>query len=599
MADADVLAEIDKVTKSLPDALLTDAGNVMTDHVTGYSHEAMRDALVAVCATAAETHREIAELWIKARKKDSKSRALRAKGAATGFEDVATLLRQLKLDDATGEQAVREPRKIKDPFNYDLVRERYSGAEDHDGYERPPAEPEQCTRGYPLSGIMQDPNRVRRCMLASGHDGPHRSGPEAWEPFDDRAAVDVEAPSPQPLTVEQGEAVADAKAADSEATRAYIAGETDALPAPHGFVLRESDLADVEPQAVDVVRIGRLMAEAEADMARVTDLVNGLRADDVIASWAYNREGISTVSNTAFPFSEPVGPGATEVKPLTFGELASLPRDAMPEHLSWSQITSLEDCATAYGIERLGGHKGKPNWSTVGGKAVHRVIEMIEQSSAAGAPAMDQMMLQTLWDMCFGAEIQETVNTSGVPSAQWRVPNRGLEGYDWWRVEGMKMIERYMENHHAVPQREILRVPHSADGATSLEPCIEYEMVMDVAGVPVKLVIDQAWRLADGSILIVDVKTGRSAPDDGQLGLYAWALQGLLNHSGRIFGSFYDARKGTYSEPVDLLERHPWEEYQYRVAAAQERRQAKYLAPRRSSFCNGCGVQALCPVGRR
>lgn len=629
MADADVLAEIDKTTKQLADAALTAAGNVMTEHVTGYRHGAMRDALVAFCESAAEVQREIAELWVRSKKRGAQSYVLRCKGAATGFEDVATLLRQLRIGEGA-EQATREPitAPLRDPFNYDEVSKRYQGGADESA----------------------DP----RSLLAA---------------------------EPEPLTTEQADAIADAGQASAEETRAYIAGEIDTLPVPHGYVLRKGVavpaetagddptigvpfspvtvstelLADAGPQAVDVVMNAHREAAGSLQEFVTGDLVNGCvnpHPDDFrcamcpptpgdllakmsqgvnpdlpphvevfggtydSASWAQNREGISTVETAQFPFSEPVGPAAPAVKPLTFAELAALPRDAMPEHLSWSQITSLEDCAAAYGIERLGGHAGKPNWSTVGGKAVHRVIDTIETSIAGGVePSVfgDPMTLQTLWDMYFAVEIQETVRASGVPSEAWRVPNRGLEGYDWWRVQGMDMVGRYMDARRhdqrspVVDAAEILYVPHTVDGATSLERCIEYEMTMDVDGVPVKLVIDQAWRLADGTIVIVDVKTGRTPGDSGQLGLYAHALLQVLHHeyiderspAPRILGTFYDARKGAYSEPVDLLERHPWEEYLYRVGAAEERRNARYFAPRRSSFCNGCGVQALCPVGRR
>ena len=598
MADADVLAEIDKTTKRLADDLLTAAGNVMTDHVTGYKHGAMRDALVAFCEGAADRWREMAELWIAARKKDSKSRALRCKGAATGFDDVATLLRQLKFAD-DGERAdapAREPitAPLRDPFNYAEVQARYSGPGLTDGSEAlTPSEPAADEAG----GIP---------LLTE----------------DQRAELGM-----QPLTAEQAETIAAAAQPSAEDTRAYLAGEIDTLPVPHGYVLRrgvavpDEMLTDTEPSAADV--IGAAQREAAGSLQEFatgglvygpTDIATELDTKMPLgdgANWAYNSEGVSTVESAQFPFSEPIGPGAPEVAPLTFAELQALPRDAMPEHLSWSQITSLEDCSASYAIERLGGHKGKPNWSTVGGRAVHKVIEIIERMADMGVQVPAEQIGQ-LWETSFTSEIASTVEESGVPSSAWRVPNRGLEGYDWWRVQGGEMVQRYVaarRHDHGSPVvegAEILRVPHSADGATSIETVIEYEMIMDVDGVPVKLVIDQAWRLADGTIVIVDAKTGRTPGDSGQLGLYAhallqalWDVEGGVTPlgAGKIFGTFYDARKGTYSEPIDLLERHPWEEYVYRVGAATERRNARYFAPRRSSFCNGCGVQALCPVG--
>jgi hypothetical protein len=72
-----------------------------------------------------------------------------------------------------------------------------------------------------------------------------------------------------------------------------------------------------------------------------------------------------------------------------------------------------------------------------------------------------------------------------------------------------------------------------------------------------------------------------------------------LHGATRILGQYFDARRGTWTEPVDLLQAHPFEAFQYRVTAAHAQKRALTTGPtpaRKSDFCGGCAVRYACPI---
>ena len=180
------------------------------------------------------------------------------------------------------------------------------------------------------------------------------------------------------------------------------------------------------------------------------------------------------------------------------------------------------------------------------------------------------------------------------------------------------MLALYVHNRRtldkAARQAGTLRMPlpwpsviSSGVATRNVGPMIEYAYSRKVDGptgsLTVEGVIDRAYRCSDGSLLVVDLKTGRSQPDAAQLGEYAWALVEMLGGRAPGFtppvirGVFYDARKGLFTDPVDLLDAHPFDEYAYRYHAAQATRQMGVYLPRKSSYCVSCSVRWACPVG--
>lgn len=303
------------------------------------------------------------------------------------------------------------------------------------------------------------------------------------------------------------------------------------------------------------------------------------------------------------PATRPPFPGA-EAHRYDFGKLMT-PVDPikMPDHWSWSQLTSMEDCGLKYRAERVERVPTVPQWAHVGGNALHKATETLDRRLAtldrANWPAPSGLNHDTIkiWREAFGAEITDEFLRSGIAPGDdgnaWRASNSGKEGYTWWLVEGETMLAGYAKQRLAERDLEPLVVGD--------RPVIEYATSIKLDGptgpLEVQMVIDRAYRLPDGRVLIVDLKTGRTPPDDAQLSLYARALVEQGVGASAFVGRFWDARRQMYTADVDLLAAHDRFEFVYRFHTAQALRSTGLFLPRRSTFCGGCAVRYACPVG--
>lgn len=286
------------------------------------------------------------------------------------------------------------------------------------------------------------------------------------------------------------------------------------------------------------------------------------------------------------------------------------------EHRSVSQVSGHADCGTRYAISDL----ERPAWWNVGGKAFHACAEEINRTHTA--PTADPMLavgdLESLWLRHFDQQIAEQCAASPEhPIDTWRAANKGSEHYDFWRVEGPAMMQRYVVWLSGMLQEGwfIATAPppvprHGSEWAD--QPVIEFECRLNVGlAVPNLSIIDLALIRADGAnptgttVLIVDLKAGESAPKDTfQLGVYGWALlaAGVAQRPEQVRGAYYRARKGEIAPDVagligwPVLDMHPWTNVvqRYRDQDAMDR--AGIYAPNVTTFCGGCGVRDLCPA---
>lgn len=293
-----------------------------------------------------------------------------------------------------------------------------------------------------------------------------------------------------------------------------------------------------------------------------------------------------------------------------------------PDHWSWSQLTSLEECGVKYRGQRLEDVPQQPQWSLIGGKAFHAVTERFDRAAwqAGGAdllPVAGDDLIKERWRDAFAAEINTTAAETGIEMGEtgdnYRAAQGGKEGYTWWLVEGERMLALYIHNRRRLDKvgRDAgqLRKPLELNTAgpifldTERVPVIEYaykrKLDVPTGTLTIEGIIDRAYQCADGSLLVTDLKTGRLPNQTGQLGEYAWTLMdlGARQRGTTIRGNFYDARKGLFTDPVDLLATHPHEEYVFRYGAADAARRLGIFLPHRSTFCAGCSIRWACPVG--
>lgn len=285
--------------------------------------------------------------------------------------------------------------------------------------------------------------------------------------------------------------------------------------------------------------------------------------------------------------------------PLTFNNLLTpVAYVDLPAHISHSQIDGIAECATKYRAGRVHGVPEIPQWALIGGTAFHAIVEHIEQSFTMDGQPM-QGDPESWWNRYFDAEIQRTEESSPVPRTRWRASKQGKEHEAWWRAEGPKMVAGYLKARPA---------ERSAD--LQGKPAIEIELTAAVptpyGAIPYKAIIDRVTARDAGQLVTVlvirDYKTGDRMPDSrDQLGEYAQLLRLLgVPSQVKIVGTYFNARKGTWTPEVDLEQdgySAAW--FAYRVAAAHGQKLALTTAPtpaRPSSFCGGCPVRWACPV---
>jgi putative RecB family exonuclease len=298
--------------------------------------------------------------------------------------------------------------------------------------------------------------------------------------------------------------------------------------------------------------------------------------------------------------------------PFTFAELmAPVPYAALPPHLSHSQIEAVGECPAKYRMQRLARPNGPalvegveqiPQWALIGGNAFHAAVEFWERM-AAEHPGIDlaQEDCDGAWRCFFGEEIARIEAVSPVPRSMWRASKKGAEGETWWNANGPEMLRKYLAARPAEPTMT------GASGVT----CIEAELTVTVptayGPLPFKAILDRVTVQPDGTLMIRDYKSGDRMPDStDQLAEQAWTLalhSGFTPEQivpGSVFGTYYNARKGTWTEPVDLFAEYSFEWFVYHVTSAHAQRLALTTGPtpaRKASFCGGCSVRWACPVG--
>jgi hypothetical protein len=267
---------------------------------------------------------------------------------------------------------------------------------------------------------------------------------------------------------------------------------------------------------------------------------------------------------------------------------------SLPAHLSFSQATSVVECGAKYRMQRIANVPQVPQWANVGGTTFHACVEFIEHNTGMTDHS-------GLWNMQFEEQIDTAEQSSGMTREQFRASARGREGYDWWRVEGAAMLQRYVDWRRGDGAgQQLLNGP---DGA----PMLEWATTYNVDGVPFTTILDSVWAQLLGQLraavadmkpqtaIIRDWKTGAGTPDNRQLCTQAWGLR-KAGWKGPILAQFFDAREGTFSEPFDPFERMGWDDVRYFVLSADAQRRLPILPARPSDFCGGCSVAYACPI---
>jgi hypothetical protein len=197
-----------------------------------------------------------------------------------------------------------------------------------------------------------------------------------------------------------------------------------------------------------------------------------------------------------------------------------------------------------------------------------------------------------LWEAAFEGEVAARVEASGVSPDQWKAAGRASKAYPdkedgrWWADHGPDMVKSYVEWRDSVSW-QLWETPAHL-------PAIEVELKCSFGDVPVRMFIDRIMVTPEGELVIVDMKSGSSKPQDQglQLGFYASGVEVVFGIRP-AYGVFYNARTGGISAPYNVDHLTP--EFLGQLLGEFVRaRRAGLFIPNLSQNCGNCGVKRAC-----
>lgn len=255
-----------------------------------------------------------------------------------------------------------------------------------------------------------------------------------------------------------------------------------------------------------------------------------------------------------------------------------------PAHLSYSTFDSYRTCARRFKLQKIDRVEQLPNWGSVGGSAVHSAIETIETSGA------DTLNVDELFSDWFDHHLAATQERSpSYDKDDYYASNRGKKNEDWWRGEGPRMVQRWLDWRQATGWTA-WRTP-AGDLGVELE--LNFTLADDLP--MIKGYIDSVWVLPSGQVALADTKTGRIPDLPEQLGLYSVGFEQMFGIKP-AWGYFWDAAKGSHGQPLSLAS------YTRDYFAAEYRQAVTginagvFLAKPQMSCHTWCGVRFDCPA---
>jgi putative RecB family exonuclease len=194
-------------------------------------------------------------------------------------------------------------------------------------------------------------------------------------------------------------------------------------------------------------------------------------------------------------------------------------------------------------------------------------------------------MSNLLWQEAWAKE------TDGIDLASARVGGRATkanpnkEDASWWNTAGPVWVDNYIHWRKQNPDWKIWTAP---DGNRA----IELGLIPEVAGVPVKMVIDRVFEV-NGELVIVDLKTSQSTPTSTlQLGFYKLGLELTFGIPVK-WGTYYMARSSNVAPAVDLSE-YTHERMEYLVQQFDKARKHQIFLPNTNNCQYLCGLTEYC-----
>ncbi|WP_158516402.1 PD-(D/E)XK nuclease family protein [Kitasatospora sp. MBT66] len=253
-------------------------------------------------------------------------------------------------------------------------------------------------------------------------------------------------------------------------------------------------------------------------------------------------------------------------------------------HKSVSQLLAYSGCSERYYLERIRRAPQTPAGWTLQGLAVHETVEAWERSGRALDGRALRQIYNDTWQKHYARMLRDEPDV-----------NRWLTGNI--RVKGETDVQRRFDRGYDQVDfyiSDALSAEWAIWETPDYDPAIELPFAIDLDGVEVIGYIDQIREWPDGSLEIVDVKTGSKTPDwDLQLGMYRLAIIEAYELAGPVSGSFFMLKDGKYV-PAKNLEAYTRDRLTAWFKSLDRGVESQVYLPNPGSQCRICSVWKYC-----
>lgn len=263
----------------------------------------------------------------------------------------------------------------------------------------------------------------------------------------------------------------------------------------------------------------------------------------------------------------------------------------LPEHLSFSALSTYSECGERWRLEKAHGIQGPTWWNTLGGTAVHRVTEMVDR--AWYGDDVEVQDFATVFEQVIAEELEKggwsesDIKASGRKTKAW--PNK--QDKSWWHTHGPLYVSAWIQWRERAGY-ELWTTPWG-------DPGIEVPVEVEVAGRKFVGYVDRVFvDPNDGTGVPVDLKAGNHEPKSTlQLGTYGVVL-------GRDYG--LEVRRGGFWMAKDYEKDHLGLKYMEDLSRftpefvdaqfemAWRGITAGVFLPSPSMMCGSCAVNRFC-----
>jgi DNA helicase-2/ATP-dependent DNA helicase PcrA len=234
--------------------------------------------------------------------------------------------------------------------------------------------------------------------------------------------------------------------------------------------------------------------------------------------------------------------------------------------LSATTVETYETCPLQFKFEREWKLSRKIHAAMQYGAAMHRVLRTYYDSTRMGRPKRDEELLQLFTD---------DLSSSGIQDDYQR---------KLYLEQGLEQLKKFLDDTHSTPAPEVLHTEEWFD--------------VEIAGSKLTGRIDRIDRAADGSVVVVDYKTGKArsqedADESLQLSIYAMAAKQKWNY--KVSGLAFHNLEGNIPISSKRTE-FQLEEARDRVAAVARGISEGNFTAKPNYYCNFCAFRGLCPA---